>query len=355
MVRTQANSSGDRLRSARGVSLIQVALAITVLTGFSAFVVDHGVTLFARGQAQNVADAGALAGVIARVKDEPGDADPAANGFTEKGILNSISQHAIFGDTSANIGKTWSWTCPAGVTGWCVTVNVFRDGTNSSTTLPVFFGPLLGATSQKVRATATAVAKSANGTGCLKPWMIPDRWEEHSSPPNNNFDPEDGDVYREWDETSPTGYGTSNWGESVVLKPGTPAGTISPSDFFEILQATTYEESIVGCKISAYIGMPVDILNGNRVGPTNQGVTTLTANGPVDVLIGLFSPNEFAALDRQSGNFVLHIVNFIGVRITGLHGNQVEGTIVGGIGEYIAAVETPTGTSSLVKAIQLVR
>jgi Flp pilus assembly protein TadG len=343
------------LRSERGVSLIQVAIAIAVLTGFSAFVVDHGVMLFARGQAQNVADAAALAGVTARVKDEPGDANPAANGMTEKNILNSISQHAIFGGTSGNIGKTWSWTCPAGVTGWCVTVNVFRDGTNSSTTLPVFFGPLLGATSQKVRATATAVAKSANGTRCLKPFLIPDKWIDNGGNPFM-FNPDDGDVYRPWTDANPTGYSTADFNVTqVVLKPGTPANTISPGDFYEIGDANIYEESIVGCEITAQVGQTLELFPGNTVGPTNQGIDELIADGPVDVVIGMFDPASFETQRRQSGRFFLTIVNMLSVRISRRNGNQIQGLIVGGVGEDLGPGPIPTGTSSLIKAIQLVR
>ncbi len=60
-----------RLRSERGVTLIHVAASIFILMGFSAFVLDHGVLMLSRGQAQNVADMAALAGGIARAIDEP--------------------------------------------------------------------------------------------------------------------------------------------------------------------------------------------------------------------------------------------------------------------------------------------
>jgi hypothetical protein len=344
-------------RSELGVSLIHVAIIIFVITAFTAFVLDHGVMLLARSQAQNVADAAALAGVTARLKEEPGDADPAANGDTEKVIQQTVDYHSVFGGAPAETGRTWSWDCPTGVVGWCVKVDIFRDGTNGSTTLPVFFANLLGTNSQKVRATATAVAKDANGTGCLKPWMIPDRWWDN----NGDGDFDIGvDEYRPWNEENPTGYTDLDiLAETVVvLKPGTPAGTISPSDFFEIELATDYYENIVNCQISAQVGDLIDVLNGNRVGPTNQGVTDLlaAAGGPVDVVIGLFSPVEFAQLDRQSGNNLpLHITNFIGVQISAMQGNQVQGKIVGGIGSSSGTAPTPTGSSSLIKTIQLVR
>src|SRR6266513_4961135 len=54
----------------RGAILIQVAISIVALTAFTAFVVDYGVLWVARGQAQNAADAGALAGAIARAFDD---------------------------------------------------------------------------------------------------------------------------------------------------------------------------------------------------------------------------------------------------------------------------------------------
>ena len=68
-----------RDRSERGAVLVQVAIAILVLTAMATFVVDHGVLWVSRGQAQNAADAGALSGAIARAYDELTD-PPASNG-----------------------------------------------------------------------------------------------------------------------------------------------------------------------------------------------------------------------------------------------------------------------------------
>jgi Flp pilus assembly protein TadG len=355
MMARHTESFGGRLRSERGVSLIHVAIAIAVLTGFSAFVLDHGVMLLGRGQAQNIADAAAIAGVTARVMDEPGDADPAANGITEKSILNSVSQHKVFGGASSDLGKTWSWTCPAGVTGWCVTVNIFRDGTNSSTTMPVYFGPLLGVSSQKVRATATAVAVTANGTRCMKPWLIPDRWTDVVAP-SDEFNA--GDIYVPPSPTDPnapgTGYTIADIGTPVLLKPGSPSQAINASDFYEIETANDYEESITGCMIEKLVGQTVEALSGNRVGPTNQGVDDLTANGPVNIVVGMFSPIEFDALKKTTGSFTIHIVKLLGVQIIGRQGNKVEGKISGAAGEAMGG-PSPAGTSSTVKHIQLVR
>ncbi len=51
--------------SERGSILVQVGVAMIVLIAFLAFVADYGLMWVSRRQAQNAADAGALAGAIA--------------------------------------------------------------------------------------------------------------------------------------------------------------------------------------------------------------------------------------------------------------------------------------------------
>ncbi len=366
--------TGVRLRSERGVSLIQVAISIFVLMGFSVFVIDHGVMMVARGQAQNVADGAALSGVITRVKDELGPAAPAVNGITEKVILNNIGQGTIFGGAPADIGYQWGWTCPPGIpaAAWCVQVDVFRDGTNNSTALPVFFAPVFGLSSQRTRATATAAAQSANGTSCLKPWVIPDKWEEHTAPADE-FNPP-GDIYTPYNyqtNTPGTGYTLDDIGTVVLLKPGNPNQAISSSFYFAIdcladsqgncvgssNSGSVYEDNIANCRIKKRIGDTVNTNPGNMIGPTQQGVNALTANGTVgrDVVIAMFSPVQFLAVVNPHGNFDLTIVNMLSVRITGMKGNDVVGTIIGGVGEDLGPGPTPSGTSSMIYSIRLVR
>ena len=366
--------TGVRLRSERGVSLIQVAISIFVLMGFSVFVIDHGVMMVARGQSQNVADAAALSGAITRVKDEPGPATPVANGITEKVLLNNIGQGTIFGGAPANIGYQWEWACPPGIpaAAWCVRVDVFRDGTNSSTGLPVFFAPLFGQSSQRTRATATAAAQSANGTSCLKPWIIPDKWQENTGPADE-FNPP-GDVYTPYNyqtNTPGTGYTLADIGQVVLLKPGNPNQAISSSFYFAIdcdpdsqgncvsssNSGAVYEANISACRIRKRIGDTINTNPGNMIGPTQQGVNALTVNGTVgrDVVIAMFSPVQFLNVVNPHGNFDLTIVNMLSVRITGMKGNDVVGTIIGGVGEDLGPGPTPTGTSSMIYSIRLVR
>ncbi len=62
-----------RHKSEQGAILIYVAVAILVLVGVTMWVVDYGVLLLARNQAQNSADAGALGGAIAMAYDDYAD------------------------------------------------------------------------------------------------------------------------------------------------------------------------------------------------------------------------------------------------------------------------------------------
>src|SRR6478672_5265330 len=136
----------------RGAVLVQVAIAILVLTAMATFVVDHGILWVSRGQAQNAADAGALSGAIARAYDELTD-PPASNGKAYSSAIGAALANNVW--TAAPTAQV-SWTCPAGVAGSCVRVDVYRNGEFGSTPLPTIFGKLLNISSQGVRATATA-------------------------------------------------------------------------------------------------------------------------------------------------------------------------------------------------------
>ena len=71
-----------RLRDARGAIIIHVAIALLALIAFSAFVVDMGAMWVSRGHAQNAADAGALAGAVALMKDGGSPRRPESQRFS---------------------------------------------------------------------------------------------------------------------------------------------------------------------------------------------------------------------------------------------------------------------------------
>ena len=97
----------SHLSSERGTTLVNVALALVTLMGLAAYAVDRGIVWISRGQAQNAADAGALAGAVARAYDDK--ADPPATTIPENAALNLALGNPVWGTAgAANV----TWTCP---------------------------------------------------------------------------------------------------------------------------------------------------------------------------------------------------------------------------------------------------
>ena len=151
------------------------------LLTFSAFTIDNGVMLSSRRQAQNSADAGALAAALYLAFDDGTDQPGAQAAAVEAAQLNMVwgSQPDV---TLADVTFP---TCPPGAPGpvdECVRVDVFRNQRANGSPLPSFFASLAGVTEQGVRATATAqvlYGDEADTASCLLPFAIPDRYEEH--------------------------------------------------------------------------------------------------------------------------------------------------------------------------------
>ena len=303
----------------RGAILVHVAVSLLMLMGFLVFVLDYGVVLISRGQAQNAADGGALSGAVARAFDDV--SNPPPSGGVVEAAATSVAQQNLVWNAAGSVAV--SYTCPPGVTGGaCVQVDVYRNGELSSPTLPVFFGPVLGITSQGVRATATAQAIAANGAECLKPWAVADKWLERDDPewtPTSTFDPGSpttDDVYIPPYSPSTTGFKRANasgdpvdTGYQMTLKlahpgPAPGPGTFSagwamslylPNSTAPGEGATNYEDNIINCT-TATIGLApeastcpavntelgcLDVLTGGMTGKTKSGTDAIVARDPL--------------------------------------------------------------------------
>src|ERR1700680_3239307 len=78
-----------------GAILVHVALAIIVLLAFSTLVADYGVLWASRRQAQNSADAAALAGAVALTYDNP--TDLSSTGPAKQSALYVAQQNLVWG------------------------------------------------------------------------------------------------------------------------------------------------------------------------------------------------------------------------------------------------------------------
>ena len=170
----------QHVSSERGAILINTVLTLVVWFGVTTFVVDYGAMWVSRHQAQNAADAGALAGALARAYDDF-DNPPDPLGATFQYATAVANANPVWGVTSPPV---ITFPCPPEVLApqRCVRADVYRNGQNGSAPLPLWFGRVLGLTNQGVRATASAQVMIANGTDCLRPWAIPDAWVSGAAP-----------------------------------------------------------------------------------------------------------------------------------------------------------------------------
>jgi len=166
-------------RSEQGAVFVQVGISLFVLMAFNVFVLDYGMMWIGRSQAQNAADAGALAGALARGYDDFDD-PPSSGGLAADSAEGVAAANLVWQQAGTPVV---SFNCPAGVTGRCVKVEVYRDGTNGSTALPTLFGPILGITSQKVKASATGIVGNGNATDCFRPIAFADAWLDNRDDP----------------------------------------------------------------------------------------------------------------------------------------------------------------------------
>ena len=148
----------------RGAIIIHVAFALLALLAFSAFVVDMGVMWVSRGQAQNAADAGALAGAVALMKDGGSSTEAA------KSALQWTNNNAIFGATSsaANVRVTFS-----GPSGTCGTIVRYRRH-------PALRQPARMCSCRRLPECAGPPVSRRHDAGCTDPDLV---WPAHRHHP----------------------------------------------------------------------------------------------------------------------------------------------------------------------------
>ena len=306
----------------RGAILVHAGLALFTLMAFTVLVFDLGALWVGRGQAQNAADAAALAGALSLAFDDPDDFPRAQAVAAAAGSAN-----LVLGATPSIVPATDVTfpTCPPGSPGLpdtCIRADVYRSAGRSNA-LPTFFAQIMGITSQDVRATAMARMFAANSVECMKPWAVADKWAEHweNGAPNsgpwtpasffdkyklqgNKYVPDPTvltpDVYIAPTKTDPgTGFTpfdaegnpTSSYGLQMTLKISSSETRLSAGWFLALdlpnpdgtsgSGGADYRENIRNCNGSIFsIGQTIPTETGNMIGPTKQGVEDLVAKDP---------------------------------------------------------------------------
>jgi hypothetical protein len=187
--------SARLVRQERGAVLIQVAVGLVALLGFSALAVDYGILWVAREQAQSAADAGAIAAATTLAFDQMSIlflAPATSAGQTFGGSIPVWDKPGAVEVTFCQ--NAADPTCarvpvmpePQVRSAYSAVVSVYRDNAHSNA-LPTYFAALFGVTAQEVRAQATATAVPANIATCVWPLAIPDNWQPLAAPVADDF------------------------------------------------------------------------------------------------------------------------------------------------------------------------
>lgn len=353
-------------RDERGASLMLVAISMVVCLGMSALAIDVGMLYEAKAQAQNAADSGALAGAgnLLVVPNDAAAATVVAERFAE---LHEIIQEQVQIEPAADV--------QVDLGAERVTVTA-RRVTARGNAVPTFFAKILGWDVVDIQATATAEVQTASAAACLKPWAIPDAFDDRSAPVGE-FNP--GDYYApgvtSWGSTYRSA--SADVGVQLTLKEGAPGDAIAPGQYFPIdlpmpngpvTGGARYRDNIAQCNVQIVnIGDKLLTQNGNLVGPTKQGVADLIAQDPgahwvtnQGIVDSAFPPGGSPRIAHvpmfdprfppTSGKQEVEITNIAGFFLEGISGN---GSVTGRL--MPASGTGPANPGTLLNTVRLVR
>ena len=342
----------------KGMSLVLVAVGFMSFMTATTLAIDVGMFMTARNQAQNAADAGALAGAVALVQNSYTDRS-ASGPAVRSAILTAKDNLVVHGEVDVTAADVTFPAAPGGQNNR-VRVQVFRPA------LGTLMGRFFGVATVDIAASATAEASPADAATCVKPFTIPDRWVEKQTPPwdseNDFFDYTDkqgnvianADIYIPANQPGYTGYDAErDRGMRIRLKADNST-KVAPS-FYNPWRignsqgGEDYRTNITECNTAVIpIGAPMPAEPGNMVGPTQQGVNDLIAKDPHAywdegcdcvkgsafgsksprvAIIPVYDPVHYELGKQNSTNASLKIANYIGFFMEGMQGGEVIGRI----------------------------
>jgi hypothetical protein len=369
----------------RGMSFAFVGIGLMTFMAATALAVDVGMFMTARTQAQTSADSAALAGVTALVYNSWTDRTTA--GPAVQSAMSAAAQNTVMGG-AVSVQPT-DVTFPNDPSGQPnrVKVDVYRTAGRSNP-VSTLLGSLLGRSTIDIAATATAEAAPAGGMSCVKPFIIPDKWQELTSPPWNM----NTSVYEHYDNhgnelavhdvySSSSGYTADDRGTLLILRAG-QGNNIQPTFYFSWAMppdtgADWYQQNIATCNTTVIdTGYTATQEPGNMQGPTIAGLEALKAqdptafwdpmamNGKGDYVsnirpsprvfpIPLYDPEEYDKAVHSGRNATLVVVKWLGFFLEDIQGNEAYGRIFPITG--VTAATTPSTTTPLAYVIRLVQ
>jgi len=371
------------------MSFVYVGMGFMAFLSATTLAIDVGMFMTARSQAQNAADAGALAGATALAFNS--FTDRTATGPAVVGAISTAQANTVIsGTVSVTPGDVTFPNDPQGQP-TRVKVDVYRTAARSNP-VPTLMGSLFGIQNADIGATATAEASPANAETCVKPFTIPDRWLEKTtgqlSQPLDDYDSSTGDVYRGPNDPNYTGYNAErDRGMEITLKANNTnkptASFYNPYDLPGSVGANDYANNIGSCNTALmHVGDTQPPENGNMVGPTKHGMDDLIAQDPNAywdqqkncvmgsntvpantcasvspriAIIPVYDPTVYENGAQHGKNIDLQFTNFIGFFIEPLTGaGEVTGRImpIAGILDKNAGPAPPGAFPRVIRLVQ---
>ena len=386
----------------RGAVVVYAAMMLSAIVACSALVIDYGMQLVSRNQAQTAADAAALAGAGALAL---GGGCLVADPLTAReAAVNAGRLNMVWGQPPAvAVTDVTTPVCPDGRPA-CVSVTLYRDAAHGNA-IPTMIAQAAGTTTVSVAATATAAWLPANVTDCVRPFAVPDRWSDTSGAwtPDRTFDKfvtsgrRVGDLLPTPDTYIAPSAASAGTGVTAgafcntrvrlrlpdVLEPIHPwdmvpldlergDGFVPGGDkFYRNVTSCHSLNTALGARVPRPLGDPEDSLRagirdliardpGAAWDPVQRKVVGgcaaagTCAQSPRIIAIGLFNPDRYET-DRMNGG-VTHVTmtNFIGFFVSQIGGSDIDGymTFYPGLG---TATPQLTNQAAFLRTSVLVR
>ena len=371
-----------------GMSYVFIGMGMMAFLTASMLAIDVGMLMTSRAQAQNAADAGALAGATALVFNSYTDRTPGGPAVTN--ARNAALGNKVMAKTvSVEPADVTFPASPATGQFNRVKVNVFRTGARGNP-VSLLLARVFGHQTADIDATATAEASPANAMNCVKPFTIPDKWIEKQTPgwsEDDTYDAYDNkskplanpDIYIPVGQPGYTGYSmTSDKGTRLTIRAGT-GNNIAPSMYFSIAiggitGGDPYRWNIAHCNTTVMkIGELMVLEPGNMMGPTVSGAWDLYNADPTAYWdtscqcpksplkksprvfpIPIYDPIYYDEGKRNGRTADLKIANWIGFFLEDIQGNDIIGRITG-IKGMLQNGGGPAPEGSFPMAIRLVK
>ena len=363
----------QRLDDESGMSYVFMGMGLMAFLSASMLAIDVGMLMTSRNQAQNSADAGALAGAVALGFDNFTDRSPSGPAVTHA-INAAKSNDVMAADVDVDPEDVEFLNDDNGQP-TRVKVTVYRTSGRDNP-LSTLIAAIFGMPNAGVGATATAEVSPADAMTCVKPFTIPDKWKEVGAdapfdPTTSEYEaytkgghPEplpvgEADVYIPFKTNGVknagyTGYNMENdRGTRLLIRAGN-GNEITPSFYFSLALdgntgGSTYEWNIANCNQSIMEwDDPLVQEPGAMMGPTVSGIEALIAKDPFArwdegqkrvtgsrytgqsprvFPIPLYDPEYYSAGKRNGRDADLKVANWIGFFAEEVDGNNIWGRI----------------------------